>query len=65
MKERMKNYTDIILIYTKEHFKINNSKLLHIKAVYKHHSNDIKIDASIAIVLYNLNRQHVLPLFFL
>jgi hypothetical protein len=51
-------------MYQNQHFNINNPDLLYIKAVYKHHSNEIKIDDSIAIVLLNLNKPHILPLFF-
>ena len=64
MNQKLKKYIHIILIYQNKHFKAKNSTLLDVKAVYKHHSNDIKIDVSTAIVLHNLNQQRTLPLFF-
>ena len=54
----------IIFGYQNRHFKTTNLHLLHVKAVYKQHFNDIKIHSSIAIVLHNLNQPHILPLFF-
>ena len=54
----------IIFGYQNRHFKTTNLHLLHVKAVYKQHFNDIKIHSSIAIVLHNLNQLHILPLFF-
>ena len=56
--------TQNIFVYIKKHFNINNSKLIHNKAVYKRHSNDIKIDVSIAILLHNLNQPYILTLLF-
>ena len=57
-------YAEIILIYQNQHFNANKLDLEHKKAIYNHHSDHIKIDASIAIVLHNLNQPHILPLFF-
>jgi hypothetical protein len=64
MSETLKKYIGIILKYLNQHFNINNWKLLHIKIVYEHHSSNIKIDISTAILLHNLNQPHILPLFF-
>jgi len=64
MNQKSKKSIDNIFIYQNKYFKINNSTLLHRKAVYKHHSNDIKIDDSIVIALNNLKQPHILSLFF-
>ena len=64
MNQNKKKCVNIIFIHTNEHFIVNNSKLLYVKALYKRHSNHIKIDISIAIVLYNLNHSDILLLFF-
>ena len=50
--------------YKKNQSKASNYKLLHVKAVSKRHFNGINIDSNIAIVLYNLNKPHILSLFF-
>ena len=42
----------------------NNMDLLLPKVVSKHHSKDIEIDTSIAIVLNNLNNIYILLPFF-
>jgi hypothetical protein len=64
MTQKLKKCAGMILKYLNIHFKLNNSKLLPLKAFYNHHSNDIEIGTSIAIVLYNLNQTHILSLFF-
>ena len=64
MNLELKKCIHINFMYQNQHFKINNPDLLYKKAVYKHHSNEIKIDDSIAIVLLNLIQPHILPLFF-
>jgi hypothetical protein len=64
MNQKLNICTGILLQCQNKYFKVNNSKLLHTKAVYKHHSDDIKIDISIAIVLHNLNQLYILSQFF-
>ena len=64
MHQKLKKYTSIILTYQNYHFKTNNLNLLYNNAANKYHSNDIKIDTSIGIVLRNLNEPGILPPFF-